>query len=140
MKQLINFRQWRGNMRKLANFELKAILEAIEHADFTNNYDFFNLLTCGISIEQIRAVYRLKSALQRDSSKTIFDYPLFLDQIYSNVESFYSVKEALGYEVDTQEIEREDKLIFLMQFLTENKMQLTIDRRNTPYSIAINLS
>ncbi|EGR2227801.1 TPA: hypothetical protein GRI67_06080 [Vibrio parahaemolyticus] len=126
-------------MRKLANFELKAILEAIEHADFTNNYDFFSLLTCGISIEQIRAVYRLRSALQRDSTKTIFDYPLFLDQIYSNVESFYSVKEALGYEVDTQEIEREDKLIFLMQFLAENKMQLTIDRRNTPYSIAINL-
>ncbi|MCG3734574.1 hypothetical protein [Vibrio cincinnatiensis] len=30
-------------MRKLANFELKAILEAIEHAEFTNNYDFFNL-------------------------------------------------------------------------------------------------
>ncbi|TON14584.1 hypothetical protein CGH62_27925, partial [Vibrio parahaemolyticus] len=51
-------------MRKLANFELKAILEAIEHADFTNNYDFFNLLTCGISIEQIRGVYRLRSALQ----------------------------------------------------------------------------
>ncbi|HHG3038480.1 hypothetical protein ACSTKA_16915 [Vibrio parahaemolyticus] len=126
-------------MRKLANFELKAILEAIEHADFTNNYDFFNLLTCGISIEQIRAVYRLRSALLRDSSKTIFDYPLFLDQIYSNVESFYSVKGALGYEVDTQEIEREDKLIFLMQFLAENKMQLSIDRRNTPYSIAINL-
>lgn len=126
-------------MRKLANFELKAILEAIEHADFTNNYDFFSLLTCGISIEQIRAVYRLRSALVRDSSKTIFDYPLFLDQIYSNVESFYSVKEALGYEVDTQEIEREDKLIFLMQFLAENKMQLSIDRRNTPYSIAINL-
>ncbi|EKB1980530.1 hypothetical protein ONF77_002417 [Vibrio parahaemolyticus] len=126
-------------MRKLANFELKAILEAIEHADFTNNYDFFNLLTCGISIEQIRAVYRLRSALLRDSSKTIFDYPLFLDQIYSNVDSFYSVKEALGYEVDTQEIEREDKLIFLMQFLAENKMQLSIDRRNTPYSIAINL-
>ncbi|EGR5851084.1 hypothetical protein BS055_RS00190 [Vibrio parahaemolyticus] len=126
-------------MRKLANFELKAILEAIEHADFTNNYDFFNLLTCGISIEQIRAVYRLRSALLRDSSKTIFDYPLFLDQIYSNVDSFYSVKEALGYEVNTQEIEREDKLIFLMQFLAENKMQLSIDRRNTPYSIAINL-
>ncbi|MFH4614755.1 hypothetical protein WMQ45_08675 [Vibrio diabolicus] len=126
-------------MRKLANFELKAILEAIEHADFTNNYDFFNLLTYGISIEHIRAVYRLRSALQRDSSKTIFDYLLFLDQIYSNVESFYSVKEALGYEVDTQEIEREDKLIFLMQFLAENKMQLSIDRRNTPYSIAINL-
>ncbi|WP_158119872.1 hypothetical protein [Vibrio metoecus] len=126
-------------MRKLANFELKAILEAIEHADFTNDYDFFNLITCGISIEQIRAVYRLRSALQRDSSKTIFDYPLFLDQIYSSVESFYSVKEALGYEVDTQEIEREDKLIFLMQFLAENKMQLSIDRRNTPYSIAINL-
>ncbi|TOD60996.1 hypothetical protein [Vibrio parahaemolyticus] len=97
-------------MRKLANFELKAILDAIEHADFTNNYDFFNLLTCGISIEQIRAVYRLRSALLRDSSKTIFDYPLFLDQIYSNVDSFYSVKEALGYEVNTQEIEREDKL------------------------------
>ncbi|EGQ8680175.1 hypothetical protein DBT82_RS00425 [Vibrio parahaemolyticus] len=126
-------------MRKLANFELKAILDAIEHADFTNNYDFFNLLTCGISIEQIRAVYRLRSALLRDSSKTIFDYPLFLDQIYSNVDSFYSVKEALGYEVNTQEIEREDKLIFLMQFLAENKMQLSIDRRNTPYSIAINL-
>ncbi|HHY0380101.1 hypothetical protein [Vibrio parahaemolyticus] len=126
-------------MRKLANFELKAILEAIEHADFTNNYNFFNLLTCGISIEQIRAVYRLRSALLRDSTKTIFDYPLFIDQIYSNVESFYSVKEALGYEVDTQEIEREDKLIFLIQFLAENKMQLTIDRRNTPYSIAINL-
>ncbi|TOE37879.1 hypothetical protein CGJ43_19575, partial [Vibrio parahaemolyticus] len=117
-------------MRKLANFELKAILDAIEHADFTNNYDFFNLLTCGISIEQIRAVYRLRSALLRDSSKTIFDYPLFLDQIYSNVDSFYSVKEALGYEVNTQEIEREDKLIFLMQFLAENKMQLSIDRRN----------
>ncbi|ENM3782400.1 hypothetical protein VCSRO193_3189 [Vibrio cholerae] len=127
-------------MRKLANFELKAILEAIEHAEFTNNYDFFNLLTCGISIEQIRAVYRLRSALLRDPSKTIFDYPLFIDQIYSSVESFYSVKEALGYEVDTQEIEREDKLIFLMQFLAENKMQLSIDRRNTPYSIAINLS
>ncbi|HDI3138796.1 TPA: hypothetical protein ACGGS6_000845 [Vibrio cholerae] len=126
-------------MRKLANFELKAILEAIEHADFTNNYDFFNLLTCGISIEQIRGIYKLRSALQRDSSKTIFDYPLFIDQIYSSVESFYSVKEALGYEVDTQEIEREDKLIFLMQFLAENKMQLSIDRRNTPYSIAINL-
>ncbi|HHC7246959.1 hypothetical protein ACEV76_04835 [Vibrio parahaemolyticus] len=126
-------------MRKLANFELKAILESIEHADFTNNYDFFNLLTCGISIEQIRAVYRLRSALLRDSSKTIFDYPLFIDQIYSSVESFYSVKEALGYEVDTQEIERENKLIFLMQFLAENKMQLSIDRRNTPYSIAINL-
>ena len=126
-------------MRKLANFELKAILDAIEHADFTNNYDFFNLLTCGISIEQIRAVYRLRSALLRDSSKTIFDYPLFLDQIYSNVDSFYSVKEALGYEVDTQEIEREDKLIFLMQFLAENKMQLSVDRRNTPNSIAVNL-
>ena len=127
-------------MRKLANFELKAILEAIEHAEFTNSYDFFNLLTCGISIEQIRAVYRLRSALLRDPSKTIFDYPLFIEQIYSSVESFSSVKEALGYEVDTQEIEREDKLIFLMQFLAENKMQLTIDRRNTPYSIAINLS
>ncbi|HGF7227889.1 TPA: hypothetical protein AB5B86_003308 [Vibrio cholerae] len=127
-------------MRKLANFELKAILEAIEYAEFTNNYDFFNLLTCGISIEQIRAVYRLRSALLRDPSKTIFDYPLFIEQIYSSVESFSSVKEALGYEVDTQEIEREDKLIFLMQFLAENKMQLTIDRRNTPYSIAINLS
>ncbi|EMK3499867.1 hypothetical protein V8090_001366 [Vibrio vulnificus] len=126
-------------MRKLANFELKAILEAIEHAEFTNSYDFFNLLTCGISIEQIRAVYRLRSALLRDSSKTIFDYPSFLAQIYANVESFYSVKEALGYEVDAQEIEREDKLIFLMQFLAENKMQLSIDRRNTPYSIAINL-
>ncbi|TOL43308.1 hypothetical protein CGH96_25775, partial [Vibrio parahaemolyticus] len=70
------------------------------HADFTNNYDFFNLLTCGISIEQIRGVYRLRSALQRDSSKAIFDYPSFLAQIYANVESFYSVKEALGYEVD----------------------------------------
>ena len=127
-------------MRKLANFELKAILEAIEHAEFTNNYDFFNLLTCGISIEQIRAVYRLRSALLRDPSKTIFDYPLSIEQIYSSVESFSSVKEALGYEVDTQEIEREDKLIFLMQFLAENKMQLTIDCRNTPYSIAINLS
>ena len=127
-------------MRKLANFELKAILEAIEHAEFTNSYDFCRLLTCGISIEQIRAVYRLRSALLRDPSKTIFDYPLFIEQIYSNVESFYSVKEALGYEVDTQEIEREDKLIFLMQFLAENKMQLSIDRRNTPYSIAINLS
>jgi hypothetical protein len=40
-------------MRKLANFELKAILEAIEHAEFTNSYDFFNLLTCGILVERV---------------------------------------------------------------------------------------
>ncbi len=125
-------------MRKLANFELKAILEAIEHADFTNNYDFFHLLTCGISIDHIRSVYRFRAALLRDPSITVFDCLSFTEQIYSTVESFYSLKEALGYEVDTKEIEREDKLIFLMQFLADNKMQLSTNPV-TPFAVAVNI-
>ncbi len=125
-------------MRRLANFELKAVLEAIEHADFTHNYDFTHLLTCEISMVQIRSIYRFRSALLRAPSITVFDCLSFTEQIYSTVESFYSLKQALGYEVDTKEIEREDKLIFLMQFLADNKMQLSTHPA-TPFSVAVNI-
>lgn len=46
-------------MRKLAHFELKFVISALDHAEFTQVYDFSNLVACDISLEAIRLVYQL---------------------------------------------------------------------------------
>ncbi|MEF1205920.1 hypothetical protein [Photobacterium damselae] len=45
-------------MRKLAHFELKSVLNTLDHAEFMQVYDFSNLVACGISPEAIRFAYR----------------------------------------------------------------------------------
>ncbi len=126
-------------MRKLANFELQAVIEAIDHADFTQEYDFTHLVSCGIDIEHIRRVYRLKLSLRRNPSRTIFDELSSIYPIYSTLESFYQLKIALGHELQADEQEREDKLLQLMRFLNQHGMQLQTNSIQIPFSVFIKL-
>lgn len=43
-------------MRKLAHFELKSVLSALDHAEFTQVYDFSNLVACDISLEATKVI------------------------------------------------------------------------------------
>ncbi|ASF93615.1 MULTISPECIES: hypothetical protein [Vibrio] len=126
-------------MRKLANFELQAVTEALEHADFTQEYDFTHLVSCGIDIAHIRRVYRLKLSLRRNPTRTIFDELDSVYSIYSTIESFSQLKLILGYELQDDEQEREDKLLFLMHFLEQHGMRLQTNGIQVPFSVFVNL-
>lgn len=126
-------------MRRLANFELQAVIEALDHADFTQEYDFTSLVSCGIDIEHIRRVYRLKLSLKRNPSRTIFDELSSVYSIYSTIESFSQLKIALGHDLQADEQDREDKLLFLMSFLDQHGMQLQTNGIQVPFSVFVNL-
>ncbi|WP_039985545.1 hypothetical protein [Vibrio owensii] len=124
-------------MRKLAHFELKSVLNALDHAEFTQVYDFSNLVACGISLEVIRLVYRLKTALKRNNDLTVANYIEHVNQLYAVVDSFYGFKEMLGYGVLSQEIEREEKLLQLIDFVQSHGLDVSITTQGTRWSISI---
>ncbi|CAH1527091.1 conserved hypothetical protein [Vibrio owensii] len=124
-------------MRKLAHFELKSVLNALDHAEFTQVYDFSNLVACGISLEAIRLVYRLKTALKRNNDLTVANYIEHVNQLYAVVDSFYGFKEMLGYGVLSQEIEREEKLLQLIDFVQSHGLDVSITTQGTRWSISI---
>ncbi|EGQ7682067.1 hypothetical protein IZS58_002963 [Vibrio parahaemolyticus] len=124
-------------MRKLAHFELKSVLSALDHAEFTQVYDFSNLVACDISLEAIRLVYRLKTALKRNSDLTVANYIQHVNQLYAVVDSFYGFKEMLGYSVLSQEIEREEKLLQLIDFVQSRGLDVSVTTRGNGWSISI---
>lgn len=80
-------------MRKLAHFELKSVLSALDHAEFTQVYDFSNLVACGISLEAIRLVYRLKTALKQDSDLTVATLMKYVTHLNASELSMKSCRE-----------------------------------------------
>ncbi|MEZ8321378.1 hypothetical protein [Vibrio splendidus] len=126
-------------MRKLAHFELKSVLSAIDDAELTQNYDFSNLVACGISLEAIRLVYRLKTALKQDSDLTVANYIQHVNQVYTVVDSFYGFKEMLGYDVLSQEFEREEKLLQLIDFVQSHGMDISITTQGIAWAISVRL-
>ncbi|UPR36697.1 hypothetical protein ISX50_15610 [Vibrio cyclitrophicus] len=126
-------------MRKLAHFELKPVLSALDDAEFTQNYDFSNLVECGISLEAIRLVYRLKTALKQDNDLTVANYIQHVNQVYAVADSFYGFKEMLGYDVLSQEIEREEKLLQLIDFVQSHGMDISVTTQGIAWAISVRL-
>ena len=124
-------------MRKLAHFELESVLSALDHAEFTQIYDFSNLVACGISLEAIRLVYCLKKALKQDSGLTVANFIQHVNQVYAVVGSFYGFKEMLGYSVLSHEIEKEEKLLQVIEFVESQGMAVSIKIQGSAWSISI---